>query len=200
MHRIFYFLLTLFFVSPTLLADSPAYHLYVDRAQRQLYVLNPEGTVMWQAPCGIGRGGRRVKKSMADEVTPTGEFVVDIILDHTPELNQSLRATPVGLAQLFRNMDGIDFNGDGRPDHAFGSAYIGLDSKTAITGPKLKPYRDGTLYWFSIALHGTPDPANIGKANSGGCVHLGADSLAHLIEGGIVRIGTRVTIADVPPH
>jgi hypothetical protein len=136
---------------------------------------------------------------MADNVTPTGEFMVDIILNHKPEFNQSLHPTSVNLAQLLHNMDNMDFNHDGRPDRAYGNAYIGLDSKTAITGPKLTRYRDGTPYWFSIALHGTPDPATIGNAASGGCIHLSADTLAHLIEAGIVKIGTRVTISDGPP-
>lgn len=190
----------LLLTSPTLLAITPTYHLHIDRAQRQLYVLNADGAVAWKAPCGIGRGGLAQKKSMADAVTPTGEFVVDLILDQQPQFDQSRRALPLSLAQLFQNMNTLDFNGDGRPDHAYGSAYIGLASKTAITGPKLTTYRDGTVYWFSIALHGTPDPTTIGKAASGGCVHLSAETLAKLIEGGVVGIGTRVTIADGPPQ
>lgn len=178
MHKII-FIFTLLLTTPTLSAATPTYHLHIDRAHKQLYVLNADDAVVWQAPCGIGRGGLRVKKSMADAVTPTGEFVVDIILDEK--------------SALFQNMNRI-FN------HAYGSAYIGLDSKTAITGPKLIPYRDGTQYWFSIALHGTPDPANIGQAKSGGCIHLSAESLAHLLGDGIVKIGTRVTIADGGPQ
>ena len=69
----------------------------------------------------------------------------------------------------------------------------------AMQRDKARRYRDGTPYWFSIALHGTPDPANLGAANSGGCVHLSPTMLSHLIDGDLVTLGSVVVIADGPP-
>jgi len=151
-----------------------------------------------------------VKTRMTDNITPTGIFEIEIMLSHNPDWNHAaanvvaqyqrtefstLVASPAGLATLFDNMNRLDFNHDGRADAAYGSAYLGLSSRKAITGPKLQKFQT-TPYWFSIALHGTPDSANIGQSNSGGCVHLSAESLRTLITEGLATIGTRVTISD----
>lgn len=191
------------------------YSLYIDRSGKELYVLKPDGSVLWKKPCGIGRGGLKQKRNMADSVTPTGQFKIDIILYEKADFNavsdriidkykqkkkyHGLVSNKEGLSKLFRNMNRIDFNRDGKSDKAYGIAYIGLDSDNAITGPKLKPYHNGPQYWFSIALHGTPNESNVGKARSGGCVHVNKADLTRLIEEGIVKIGTKVTIADNPP-
>lgn len=195
------------------LTASAAETLHIDRAGRMLYVLDDSGQVTRSEPVGVGRGGLSDKRTMADLITPTGRFTVDLILTEAggevaqeaidrfagePAYAALLTGEP-GLPGLFANMSRIDFDADGAPDGAYGSAYIGLTSSEAVTGPKLRRYRDGTLYWFSIALHGTPDPANIGAANSGGCVHLAAPLLADLIDGEIVAIGSPVVIADGPP-
>ncbi|MBX2802045.1 MAG: L,D-transpeptidase [Myxococcales bacterium] len=194
-------------------ADSVV-HVHVDRAGRTLSVLR-HGSVVSQQPIGIGRGGLAVKERMGDYVTPTGTFVVDLILHDagshdavSPDVVErfaddaefaELLADDAGLRQLWRNMKGIDFDGDGLADAAYGSAYIGLAATGGeVTGPKMSRYAD-TARWFSIALHGTPDPSTLGAAASGGCVHLGADLLTDLIEGGQIGLGSLVTIADGPP-
>lgn len=188
--------------------------IVIRRAAMVLDVIGPDGAIAWSTPIGIGRGGLREKSSMADEVTPLGEFEVDLVLSKAgshdsiapttaarfskePELGEYV-ADRAGLAKLFRNMNGIDFNGDGSPDGAYGSAYIGLSARASggITGPKLTKFRGAVPYWFSIALHGTPDARNIGKANSGGCVHVPEEALERLIEKRTVRIGTPVVILE----
>jgi lipoprotein-anchoring transpeptidase ErfK/SrfK len=62
----------------------------------------------------------------------------------------------------------------------------------------LAPNAEGnTPYWFSIALHGTPnESSDIGKANSGGCIHVEQNVLKKLVEEGAIEIGTRVIITD----
>ena len=95
-------------------------------------------------------------------------------------------------------MSSLDFDGDGAPDQAYGTGYIGLTSSEAVTGPKMRRYR-GTPYWYSIALHGTPDPTSLGEARSGGCVHLPAALLQRLVTEERVQLGTEVVIADRPP-
>lgn len=200
--------------------------LYIDRKGRKLYTIDATGAVTAQYPIGIGKGSiRRTKRSMSDNITPIGDFKVELILSKNADFNaidssfqKKYRTTPTflslvnsksGLEQLFKNMNSIDFNADGKPDNAYGAAYIGLTSRTAITGPntartaitgpKLRKYGN-VAYWYSIAIHGTPNPEKaIGQATSGGCVHLGEDALMKLIGEKFVKIGTRVTIKDAPP-
>jgi len=188
--------------------------LYIDRQSRRLYVLDKGSHIIFQDPVGVGRGSLRIKRSMGDLVTPTGEFLVDLILykdkgfdavsaDDLRRYKNSRFSTLIssesGLARLFTNMNQIDFNNDGKADHAYGEGYIGISSLTgAITGPKMYLYGN-TPYWYSIALHGTSQPQNIGGTNSGGCVNVNNTTIAKLIEKALVKIGTRVTIADCPP-
>lgn len=187
------------------------YSLLIHRREKRLEVLNRRGDRLYQASIGIGQGGLKEKQDMADLVTPTGEMTVDLILYKKPAYNQianqnvqrfspspqfrPLVSQPQGLVQLFQNMNGLDFDGNGSPDQAYGDGYIGLTSATTITGPKLSTFA-ATPYWFSIALHGTPDPRNIGQANSGGCVHLAPETLKQLIEHRWVQLGTAVKIVD----
>lgn len=178
-------------------------------------MLDPSGWVLHQEDAGIGRGGLREKTSMADLVTPTGSFSVDLILSAgdssrmaiLPSLRSRyaadpafgpLVASPQGLARLFDTMNRLDFDGDAAPDRAYGVAYIGLSSASAVTGPKMHWFR-GQSYWFSIALHGTPSPAALGKATSGGCVHLSAALLERLLRSRHLQLGSVVVIADGPP-
>ena len=206
-------LLAAFLLAASAEAGEPPV-IHVDRAGRTVYLLDPQGQILDQEPAGIGRGGLAEKVSMADLVTPTGTFTVNLVLSAdgkhnaiAPELivqNAAQRAllegSAPGLTGLFANMSRLDFDGDGDPDGAYGSAYIGLvGTGGEVTGPGLRRYREGTPYWFSIALHGTPDPSNLGAANSGGCVHLSAALLARLLDEGRIGLGSTVTIADGPP-
>src|SRR5581483_2297511 len=105
-------------------------------------------------------------------------------------------SSPEALARLFKNMNSIDFDGDGKPDRAYGSAYFGVSSPNAVTGPKLSSYKD-TSYWYSIAVHGPPhEKRDIGGANSGGCVHLPAKAIQQLTKNGWIAVGTKLTISD----
>lgn len=193
------------------LAALAAPSVTIDRQGRTLYLLDEDGTVLRAAPVGIGRGGLATKQSMADLITPTGTFTIDLVLTGAggavdPSTAAGLATDPEYAAlladpvALLANMNRIDFDGDGAPDRAYGVAYVGLTAEDQVTGPKLRRYRDGTAYWFSIALHGTPDPANIGAAGSGGCVHLPAELLTELIAAGTLAVGRAVIIQDGAPQ
>jgi len=199
---------------PMLALAGDVSRVHVDRTGRQVYLFDEAGRMVQQAAVGVGRGGTGTKTTMSDRITPTGTFTVDLVLTERGDRNAiapHLRARwssdatygpfvdePDGLARLYRNMSSLDFDGNGQPDQAYGVAYVGLDSAGAVTGPKMRMYR-GTPYWYSIALHGTPDPANLGEARSGGCVHVGSELLLQLVDSGVLAVGQTVVIADGPP-
>jgi len=195
--------------------DAPP-RVHVDRQGRILSLVDGHGEVVHSEPIGIGRGGLLEKTAMSDLVTPTGTFTVDLVLQTSgehdavapeviarfadePEFAALLSGEP-GLSGLFGNMSGIDFDGDGKPDRAYGEAYVGLRSDTAVTGPKMRRHsKSRTAYWYSIALHGTPVAENLGAANSGGCVHVAPALLDRMINEGILALGSELRIADGPP-
>jgi len=200
--------------SPDSSGEPTAVH--VDRAGRRVYLLDDAGRVVDSDPVGVGRGGLGTKKGMHDSITPTGDFTVALVLSRGGTRNavdprvmarfskdreySSLLSGDPGLARLFANMNSIDFDGDGAPDAAYGTGYIGLTSEGAVTGPMMRRFsRDRTAYWYGIALHNTPAAGNIGQAKSGGCVHLTEAMLARLVDDEILTIGSTVTISDGPP-
>ncbi|MCU0534329.1 MAG: L,D-transpeptidase family protein [Hydrococcus sp. Prado102] len=205
--------------SKSSLEKNTPFTIKIDRVVQQMQVIDPNGAEVIKTPIGIGRGGLKSKRDMMDYVTPTGEFVVDLILYqqesfnrvspqlHDRYLNSEFRelfAKPQGLKELFHNMNSLDFDGNRTPDRSYGIAYIGLNAtstNSVVTGPKMRyaSWQGGenTPYWFSIALHGTPEEkTDIGAANSGGCIHVPQQVLKKLVEEGIVKIGTPVIISD----
>lgn len=195
-------------------ADPPSPLVHIDRAGRTLYLLAPHsGEIVHQEAIGVGRGGLGEKQAMGDLITPTGRFTVDLVVtDRATHDAVSAAATErfredaeyagllADLPTLYANMSRIDFDGDGAPDRAYGAGYIGLTSSEAVTGPKMRRYRDGTAYWYSIALHGTSDASALGEARSGGCVHLSEALLFRLVEEEVLTLGSPVTISDGPPR
>lgn len=97
----------------------------IRRISHTLMVVDSRRAIQLIAPIGIGKGGIKDKKSMADFVTPTGTFEVDLILyanstynrisDESRESvakNETFRHitnSSTGLAQLFENMNRIYF-------------------------------------------------------------------------------------------
>ena len=191
--------------------DQKSY-IYIDRKNKTMYVIDG-GARNTSDVVGIGKGGLRRKRNMGDQVTPTGTFAVDIILSDRRTDNaidkkyikrygtktaSRFLGSEVALSRLFANMNSIDFDGNGKADGAYGSTYVGLSSTNVVTGPKLIKFKK-IPYWYSIALHTTPLPKAIGRAQSGGCVHVRAKTLEALVADGTIAIGTKVVIADGPP-
>lgn len=177
-------------------------------------IVDDAGKVLLTSPIGIGRGSLSAKSNMQDCITPAGNFVVDVILSDDPAWNQidstrqnvylkNARFSPYvhdekGLARVFATMNAQDFNHDGKPDHAYGVAFIGLDGKQdrKVTGPKLVE-AGSSVRWYSIALHGTPNEKRaIGNATSEGCIHVPADKLKLILSKRLVSVGTPVSIKD----
>lgn len=218
--------LALVALNPARAAEAPSTEsasivIKVNRTTKRLSVEKSDGTMVLSAPVGIGKGGVVKKVSMEDLVTPTGHFVVNLVLANEPAVckaSESLKSryrskpqylkfleSPEGLVRLFKNMSSLDFDGDGKDDTAYGGAYIGLALDQAfapnarfnpsrIVGTGARSYQ-GKVSWYSIALHGTPNETfAIGNATSGGCVHLQASALQRLLK--LVSIGTPVEISD----
>lgn len=208
---------SILFTSSFSLAQKPVpaaseNRVIVNRRLKNICVLDAQGRCILMSSVGIGRGGLQKKRTMDDMVTPTGTFFVDIVLAANPkqcfvskEITQRYSGNPAyfqyldsasGLARLFKNMNGLDFDADGKADCAYGCAYIGLSSKNAVTGPKLMRFHD-TVYWYSIAMHGTSQEKKLlGLAKSGGCILLDSVVLKQLLENQLVGPGTMVTIED----
>jgi len=182
--------------------------IIIDRKNKTMQVIDSSGETILSTPVGIGRGGLKGKNSMQDCITPTGYFVVDVVLTLDPALNQIApqQASTVsprfshlvkdsrGLAKIFETMNSQDFNRDGKPDRAYGYAFIGIDGKN--TGPKLIA-AGKSARWYSIALHGSPKESKaIGAATSEGCIHVPERVLKQILRGRIVGVGTPVHITD----
>ncbi len=173
-------------------------------------VVDESGKTLLTCPVGIGRGPLKNKVDMQDCITPAGRFVIDVVLTADPKLNQideneknliskSARFAPFvkdsnGLARVFKTMNLQDFNRDGKPDQAYGYAFLGLNGR--VTGPKLIAAGNAAR-WYSIALHGTPkERSAIGSATSEGCIHVQRSVLKSLLDEYKIGVGTPVYIND----
>ena len=176
-------------------------------------IVDAAGKTLLACPVGIGRGPLKDKVSMQDCITPSGRFVVDVVLSENLNANQidakskasissaNPRFAPFvrdayALSKVFETMNRQDFNRDGRPDHAYGYAFIGLDGKS--TGPKSKLIAAGpSARWYSIGLHGTAKEAKaIGANTSEGCIHVPKAVLKSLLDKHLIGVGTPVYIND----
>ena len=171
----------------------------------------PEGPLRFSV--GHGRHGIACAGTRFEEgVTPLGLFRVNAILSDDrfamdPELvarsgknEDELRRT------LFRNMNSIDFKGDGETGE-YGSGYISLEP-VATPDPSgqerplpEQPFQfntyDGTFRWYSFAIHGSNDPSRIGQAVTGGCINAGQFTMEVLLDR--VKLGDLVEISSDSP-
>jgi hypothetical protein len=184
--------------------------ILIDRKNRRMSVVDASGKTLVTCPIGIGRGPLKQKLNMQDCITPAGTFVIDVVLSADPKFNRidekqkfliskNSHFAPFvkdakGLAQVFETMNWQDFNRDGKPDQAYGFAFLGLNGKG--TGPKLIS-AGNSARWYSIALHGTPNEKTaIGAATSEGCIHVQKSVLKSLLQDYKIGVGTPVHIND----
>ena len=102
---------------------------------------------------------------------------------------------------LFRNMNSIDFKGDGETGE-YGSGYISLEPVPSPDQPPIEqPFQfntyDGTFRWYSFAIHGSNDLSRIGKAVTGGCINAGRFTMEALLDR--VQLGDQVEISSDSP-
>jgi hypothetical protein len=152
---------------------------------------------------GFGRHGIACAGSTFQEgITPLGTFKVNAILSSTkfemdPSLVTKSGKSEVELRQnLFRDMNAIDFKGDGETGE-YGAGYISLAPVENTDQPFRFNTYDGKFRWYSFAIHGTNDDSRVGKAVTGGCINVNQAALKTLLN--TVELGDEVVISSDSP-
>lgn len=152
---------------------------------------------------GYGKNGVGcIGSTFQEGVTPLGTFKVNAIMSKGRfEMDEALikksGKTKQYLANnLFKNMNSIDFKGDGETGE-YGSGYISL---TPVP-PTPQPFRfneyDGIYRWYSFAIHGTNDETRIGQRVTGGCINMNNKDLNKLIKN--INLGDEVLVTSNQP-
>jgi L,D-transpeptidase catalytic domain len=152
---------------------------------------------------GFGRHGVTCAGGRFEEgYTPLGRFRVNAILtsnrfEMDPALIAQSGKTEAELRRtLFRNMNAIDFNGDGI-NREYGIGYISLAPIGGVKQPFAFNTYAGTFRWYSFALHGSNNDRRIGQKVTGGCVNLKEPDLKILL--GAVKLGDEVVVTAKGP-
>jgi hypothetical protein len=152
---------------------------------------------------GYGRLGVTCPGTRFEEgYTPLGRFRVNAILS-----KQQFEMEPALIAQsgqseaelrstLFKNMNSIDFSGDGEAGE-YGIGYVSLAPVDSVKQPFAFNRYNGTFRWYSFALHGSNDDQRIGQKVTGGCINLAQPALQTLLKS--VKLGDEVLISANGP-
>jgi hypothetical protein len=152
---------------------------------------------------GYGRLGVTCPGTRFEEgYTPLGRFRVNAILS-----KQQFEMEPALIAQsgqseaelrstLFKNMNSIDFSGDGVAGE-YGIGYVSLAPIDSVKQPFAFNRYNGTFRWYSFALHGSNDDQRIGQKVTGGCINLAQPALQTLLKS--VKLGDEVLISANGP-
>ena len=139
-------------------------------------------------PVGFGRDGILKEGSkFRGGRSLLGTFRINAILsaerfEMTPELiANSGKSADFLREKLFANMSSIDFDGDGAGGE-YGAAFLSLEPVSETKQPFAFNVYKGKFRWYSYAIHGTQNPARIGKKITGGCINVGAEDLVKLVE------------------
>ena len=152
---------------------------------------------------GYGKNGIGCIGSTFEEgVTPLGTFKVNAIMsknrfemDETL-IQQSGKTKNYLSANLFNNMNSIDFKGDGAKGE-YGSGYISLTPVPSTPQPFTFNKYDGIYRWYSFAIHGTNDESRIGKRVTGGCINMRNKDIKKLMKG--INLGDEVVVISNQP-
>lgn len=152
---------------------------------------------------GFGRNGVTCAGTRFEEgYTPLGRFRVNAILTATRfEMDPALIAlsgkTEAELRSiLFRNMNAIDFNGDGMT-REYGIGYVSLAPIDSVQQPFTFNTYAGTFRWYSFAIHGSNNDRRIGQKATGGCVNVSQPDLKLLLAA--VKLGDDVVVTAKGP-
>lgn len=158
----------------------------------------PRGEQRTVFKVGFGRKGVTCKGSRFEEgYTPLGRFRVNAILSADrfvmePALIARSGKTEAELRRsLFKNMNAIDFNGDGERGE-YGVGYISLEPLNSVKQPFAFNTYDGKFRWYSFAIHGSNNEGRIGQRETGGCVNVAQPVLQTLLSS--VQLGDEVVI------
>ncbi|SBO43283.1 L,D-transpeptidase family protein [Cyanobium sp. NIES-981] len=148
---------------------------------------------------GFGRKGITCAGSRFEEgYTPLGRFKVNAILSNDrfvmdPALiAQSGKSETELKTTLFRNMNAIDFSGDGETGE-YGIGYVSLAPVDSVPQPFAFNTYDGTFRWYSFAIHGSNNDARIGEQVTGGCLNVAEPMMRTLLQS--VKLGDEVVIS-----
>jgi hypothetical protein len=152
---------------------------------------------------GFGRNGITCAGSRFEEgYTPLGRFRVNAILRGDrfvmdPALIQQSGKSEAELRRmLFRNMNAIDFDGDGEASE-YGIGYVSLAPVDSVKQPFAFNTYDGRFRWYSFAIHGSNNDQRIGQKVTGGCVNVAQPDLKILLSA--VKLGDEVVISATGP-
>ena len=152
---------------------------------------------------GYGKNGIGCIGSTFEEgVTPLGTFKVNAIMSKNRfEMDETLiklsgKKKNYLSANLFNNMNSIDFKGDGAKGE-YGSGYISLTPVPSTPQPFSFNQYDGIYRWYSFAIHGTNDESRIGKRITGGCINMKNEEIEKLIKR--INIGDEVVVTSNRP-
>ena len=152
---------------------------------------------------GFGRNGITCAGTRFEEgYTPLGRFRVNAILSDDrfvmePELIARSGKTEDELrTTLFRNMNSIDFNGDGQRGE-YGIGYVSLAPVDSVEQPFAFNTYDGTFRWYSFAIHGSNNDERIGQQVTGGCMNVAEPVLQTLLK--VAQLGDEVVISANGP-
>ncbi len=135
-------------------------------------------------------------------VTPIGKFRVNAILSDSkfemePALVEKSGKSRTYLEQnLFKNMNAIDFKGDGI-SREYGDGYISLAPVNSIPQPFEFNEYAGKFRWYSFAIHGTNNEDRVGQKITGGCLNVPSEDLNILLD--TVELGDVVEITANGP-
>ncbi len=152
---------------------------------------------------GYGKNGVSCEGSIFEEgVTPLGRFKVNAIMskdrfEMDEDLIKKSGKTKNYLANnLFKNMNSIDFKGDGETGE-YGSGYISLTPVPSTPQPFRFNKYDGIFRWYSFAIHGTNDETRIGKRVTGGCINMNNKDINQLTK--TLSLGDEVLVTSKQP-
>jgi len=152
---------------------------------------------------GYGRLGVTCPGTRFEEgYTPLGRFKVNAILtqkrfEMEPALIAQSGKTEAELrSTLFKNMNSIDFSGDGEAGE-YGIGYVSLAPVNSVKQPFAFNRYDGTFRWYSFALHGSNNDQRIGQKVTGGCINLAQPALQTVLN--TVKLGDEVVITANGP-
>ena len=119
------------------------------------------------------------------------QFVMD------PKLvKQSGKSEAELKATLFKNMNAIDFSGDGEVGE-YGIGYISLEPIDSVEQPFKFNVYDGKFRWYSFAIHGSNNEQRIGKKVTGGCLNVNEPVLKQLLS--TLKLGDEVVVTANGP-
>jgi len=167
--------------------------------ERKIYVIDKEKNILFEAPCGIGRGNKNSnpeKKSDFDRITPKGLFKITHIFKEGDE--ELKRLNDIFWPDLYKTGKPIGKN-------AYGSGFVAFNWTEPIDREKLKKtknsrgqFRRGKEYnksLFSLGIHGTNRDDWVGIPSTGGCIRLKNEDIKYYIDN-FAKIGGLIYITE----